>query len=288
MRSRPVRGVVSVLVTALPLALVEAVALADEPPKTPPAVPAPPAAAPAPLPQAQRGGAVVVAIAEGAGPAARALAFDVYRDPELRPAIDDATARVLVGDAPAEGASLRLKEIAELRASIARTFGTGAPAPPAPPASPPAPASDLVARRLAASLGTELGAALVVTVSLDGTRPVARVLRPTTAAFERVELGPTVEIAADGAKTYRWPGATTTLRGFMPAPPSPPPSPAPLAPKAEVSTPPPVPAEPRPFYKSPWFWGSVGGAAAIGLSVFLISRATSSPSDVHLVGKVGP
>jgi hypothetical protein len=65
-------------------------------------------------------------------------------------------------------------------------------------------------------------------------------------------------------------------------------SPAPLAPKAEAAHAPPAPAEPRPFYKSPWFWGSVGGAAAVGLSVFLISRATSSPSDVHLVGKVGP
>jgi hypothetical protein len=245
-----------------------------------------PAPTPAQQPQPARGGAIVVAVAEGAAPAARALAFDVYRDPELRPAIDDATARVLAGEALPEGAPARLKEIAELRASIAHASSSVPPASPAPPTT-PAPTSDLVTRRLVASLGTELGATLVVAVGMDGTRPVARVMRAATAAYERVELGPTVEIGESGARTYRWPGATATLRGFLPPPPPPPP---PLAPKAEtnVSKPPDVPQEPRPFYKSPWFWGSIGGAAVIGLGAFLISRATSSPSDVHLVGKVGP
>jgi hypothetical protein len=205
---------------------------------------------------------VVVAVSEGAGPAARALAFDVYRDTDLRPSIDDATARALAGEAPADDAPTRLKELSELRTSIVHAE------------------SPLVARRLLASLGTELGAALVVPVSMDGTHPVARVLRPGTAAFERIELGPTVEIAPDGAKTFRWPGATATLRGVLTGP---------LAPKAEAAPAAPAPpAAPRPFYKSPWFWGSIGGAAAIGLSVFLISRATSSSNDVHLMGKVGP
>jgi hypothetical protein len=242
-----------------------------------------PAATAAPTPQPARGGAIVVAVAEGAAPAARALAFDVYRDAELRPSIDDATARVLAGEALPEGAPARLKEIAELRASIARP--SPGVAPPSPGSAAPAPSSDLVTRRLVASLGTELGATLVVAVGMDGTRPVARVMRAATAVYERVELGPTVEIGDDGARTYRWPGATATLRGFLPPPPPPPP---PLAPKAETSKAPDLPQEPRPFYKSPWFWGSLGGAAVIGLSAFLISRATSSPSNVHLMGKVGP
>ena len=98
---------------------------------------------------------IVVAIGD-AGPAARALAMEVYRDGELRPPIDEATARVLAGDAPVEAAAARLKEIAELRASVAR-----AP-------------EDLVRRRLLASIGTDLGAAMVVTVTIDAGRPVAR------------------------------------------------------------------------------------------------------------------
>jgi hypothetical protein len=250
----------------------ESAALADDPPKAL-ATPTAPAASAA---QAQPRGAVVVATSDGAGSAARALAFDVYRDAALRPSIDDATARVLAGDAPAEGALARLKEIAELRASIAHA------------------GSELVGRRLLASLGTELSATFVVSVAMDGSHPIARVLRSATATFERVEIAPTIEIAADGTRAFHWPGATTTLHGFLvghdggdPHAPAALP-PAPLAPKTEASAPPPVPAEPRPFYKSPWFWGSAGGAALVGLSVFLISRATSSTSDVHLTGRVEP
>ncbi len=266
---------------ALTLTLASRGGWADEPSKAAPASSVTPAPSP---PQAQIHGAVVVAASEGAGPAAWALAFEVYRDPELRPAIDDDTARVLAGSPPAEGAPARLAELAELRASIARSWPTAAP--PAADAGPaPSPGSDLIARRLLASLGSELGAALVVAVTMDGNRPVARALRPTATGFERIELGPTVDIAPDGARAFRWPGAAASLRGLIsgaaPAPPAPP-----LAPKVEVA--PPAPAEPRPFYKSPWFWGSVGGAAVVGLSVFLISRATSSSSDVHLTGKVGP
>jgi hypothetical protein len=253
---RLVGGVV--VACALALAPLEGSALADEPPK------AAPPAAPAPSPpQAQPRGAVVVAVSEGAGPAARALAFDVYRDADLRPSVDDATARALAGEAPAEGAPAGLKELSDLRASIVRAE------------------SPLVARRLLASLGTEVGAALVVAVSMDGTHPVARALRPATASFEGIELGPTVEVAPDGARTFRWPGATATLRGVLQGP-------APLAPKVEAPAVAPEAPGPRPFYKSPWLWGSVGGAVAIGLSVFLISRATSSSTDVHLMGKVGP
>jgi hypothetical protein len=263
---RPVAG--ALLALAFALAPCEGSALADDSPAAaPPAAPAPAApapAAPAAPPQAQPHGAVVVAVSEGAGPAARALAFDVYRDPDLRPAMDDATARALAGEVPAEDAPARLKELSELRMSILRAD------------------SPLVARRLLASLGTELGAALVVAVSMEGTHPVARALRPATAAFERVELGPTAETAPDGVKVYRWPGATATLRDVLLGP-------APLAPKAEVAPAAPLPfVGARPFYKSPWFWGAIGGATAIGLSVFAISRATASSSDVHLLGKVGP
>ena len=125
----------------------------------------------------------MIAIGDAAGPAARALAMDVYRDALLRPPIDEATARVLAGDAPAAGAPAKMKEIAELRASVARAE------------------SELVMRRLLASIGSDLGAPLVVTVALDGGRPIARALRSSGAALQRIELGATTETAPDGAKT---------------------------------------------------------------------------------------
>ncbi len=217
----------------------EEAARADDPPKTPAASQVPPAAPPAvsaappataPTPQASLHGAVVVAISDGAGPAARALAYDVYRDPDLRPnAVDDPTARVLAGDAPGESAAARVKEIAELRGSIVHAFRPEAVVDKPNGAPPPAP-SDLVARRLLASLGAELGATLVITVALDGTHPVARALRSATATFERVELGATVDIGADGARAFHWPGATGSLRGLFataPTPASAPPNAAP-------------------------------------------------------------
>lgn len=234
-----------------------------------PAAPAP-SAAPLPVPvappRAEGRGVIVVAIGE-AGPAARALAMEVYRDGELRPPIDEATARVLAGDAPAPAAVARLKEIAELRASVAR-----AP-------------EDLVRRRLLASIGTDLGAAMVVTVTLDAGRPVARALRSTGALLERVELGSTIETAADGAKTYRWPGATTTLRTLLGVVDQPAEPLRPVAPKAPL---PKAPDEPRPFYKSPWFWGTAGAVVAAGITVLVLSRTSNGPADVHLTGRIGP
>ncbi len=266
---------------ALALTLAARSGAADEP-----GSPGPPVATATP-PRAQPHGAVVVAASEGAAAAAWALAYEVYRDPGLRPSIDDATARVVAGNPAPEGAPPRLAELSELRMSIVRSWPAAALAP-ADAGPAPKPASDLVTRRLLASLGTELDAELVIAVVMEGTHPVARAMRPTTATFEGIELGPTVEIAQDGGKAFRWPGAVITLRGLVPGVTPPAPAP-PLAPKAVEAAPaPPAPAEPRPFYKSPWFWGSVGGAAAIGLSVFLISRATSSSSDVHLTGTVGP
>ncbi|APR82449.1 putative Fe-S oxidoreductase [Minicystis rosea] len=264
-----------------PKPAVSASAAPASPPAPAPAAPAsPPAPAPAapasaapatpaaPAPQAQPHGAIVVAVGDGAGPAARALAMEVYRDAALRPPIDEATARVLAGDVPRADAPPRLKELGELRVTLAKAE------------------SELISRRLLASLGTEVGAPLVVSVTLDGGRPIARALRTPGTAFERVELGATVETAPDGAKTFRWPGATTTLRGFLGiAPETPAAEPLrPVAPKAPDA---PATPERRPFYKSPWFWGTAGAVVAAGLTVLILSRTNSGPSDVHVSGKVG-
>src|SRR5580704_13571430 len=116
------------------LATAPGAALADDPPKAPaPAAPTP--AAPAPARAEEPQGAIVVAATDDAGPAARALALEVYREPLLRPRIDETTAQILAGGAPAAGAPARLTEIAEVRTSVTRA------------------GSELVARRLLASLG---------------------------------------------------------------------------------------------------------------------------------------
>jgi hypothetical protein len=239
-------------------------------------------------------GAIVVAVGDDASAAARALALEVYRDAGLRPAIDEPTARVLAGGAPAAGAPAKLQEIADLRGSIARARD-GVASDPQPLAG-----SEVISRRLLDSLATELGAALVVAVSIKDGRPVARVLRRGAAAFEPTELGATTEAAADGTSTIHWAGSIAFLSALAPALPAPaPPAPAPqpaepapsaLKPLATPLAPTPwlAPAESKPIWKSLWFWGALAGVAAVGVGVFAISKATQSSDNVHLQGTVGP
>jgi hypothetical protein len=256
-------------------------------------------------PEAAPRGAVVVAVGEGATEAARPLAHEVYREEALRPGIDDATARALIGEPlakDAKDAAPKLAEIAEIRASIARS------------------GSDAAGRLLLASIGEGARARIVVTVSMDGGRAVARVLRVETKAFEGVELGATVETPAAGgpgepAKIYRWPGAVATLLPLASASPAAPSksdlgseeaapksaaappvnnnkSPGPVRPTADAkkpAAPPPKPApvEDRPAWQSPWFWVTLGGVAAAGLAAFGIAKAVETDDGlVRLQGRV--
>jgi hypothetical protein len=292
MQARFVKG--ALLMGALALVPCAGTAFAQPPPVDPAPVAAssaaPIAAPPAPraAPIMAAHGAVVVAVNDDAGPAAKALAHEVYREPTLRPSIDEATARALTGGLaagaaapagatpPPAGPTDKLAEITALRGSIAASV------------------TDITTRHLLASLGTSLRADMVVAVSLDGGHAVARVLHAGTASFERVELGASVEIAADGARTFHWPGAATTLRGFLPAPPA---SAAAIeSPKPAAKPPEPVKAESkaplsdqRPAWKSPWFWAALGGVAAVGVTVFVLAKTTGgNPGTVHLDGSVDP
>ncbi len=240
------------------------------------------AAAPvAPMPATAARGAIVVALSDDAGPAARALAHEVYRDPALRPRIDEATARVLTGDVatapaiptPPAGTTDKIAEIAALRSSIAAST------------------MDITTRHLLASLGASLRASLVVAVSLDGGHAVAKVLHTGTASYERVEIGASIETATDGARSFQWPGAAATLRGTLPAPPAPPAEPS--KPAAKPAAPPkPDPkaalSDQTPAWKSPWFWAALGGVTAVGVTVFVLSRTSNSTSTIHLDGSVDP
>ena len=230
-----------------------------------------PLAAEAATPAAAPAGAIVVAVGPSASEPARALAHDVYRDGVLRPGIDDRTARVLAGEAPPPDAPAALRELAELVASVA------------------AAGSEVVSRRLLSSLGSEHRAALVVTVAMQGDRPVAKVLRVSSSSFERLELGGSIETSPEGSRRFLWPGATESLRGFL----APKPAPAKPAPIKPVPARTPAPAPPdtaaRPFWQSPWFWGPLAGVTAVGLSVLIAVKASESdPEMVHLKGRVAP
>ncbi|UQA62405.1 hypothetical protein [Polyangium aurulentum] len=236
-------------------------------------------------PPANGGGAIVVAISDAASPAAKPLARDVYRDDALRPSLEEPAARVLAGEAPPEDASPKLREMAEIRTALPKAEGEAA------------------SRRLLASLGAEHHAVLVVAVTMEGDRPVARVLRVESARYEPLELGATIETGADGARNFQWPGATTTLRRLLaPAPaagaapaagtaPAPKPAAGPLAPKPVTPKPLKRPDESgkAPWYKSGWFWGPLGAVVAVGAAVLIASKVDSSDANmVRLKGQVVP
>lgn len=235
---------------------------------------------------------MVVAVDDAAARAARALARVVYADPALRPAIDEPTAKALTeeaahvdpgpgsagsagstGSAGSAGSTDRATEIAQVRKAAAEAT------------------TESAARRLLASLGADTGAALVVVVRLEGSRPSARIIHVATASYAPVELGATLNQAEPSAKQISWPGATETLRSLLPPPPKTPVRGVSLVVSRPASAPPPQPDKGggTTFWRSPWFWGALGAAAAIGGAAFAISRATEdSGSTLHVVGRVAP
>lgn len=223
----------------------------------------------------ERRGAVVVAVGPRAEAGAQALARAVYREPSLRPTIDEATARVLSGAAPPSDASAELAELAALRASL-NSAGSGT-----------------AQRRLLASLGVDLRAVLVIPVEAGDAAPRAKILRVSDAVFLSTELVATRAIASTDPDPIEWPGAPAVLRALLPS--SAPPQPlAPRAPSAKTAASPAAPAEPpttsRTSWSSPWLWGGLGVLAAAGVTVFVLSRveADADPAQVRVQGRVAP
>lgn len=253
----------------------------------------------APAPAARPHGAIVVALGDEATAAARPLARAVYQDAELRPAIADGTARALIGEAPPAPAG----------ASGEPSSGPGVGAPGAPPAVEPsrreiadtraaiAAGSDAAARRLLASLGADAHAEAVVTVTVRDGRPIARVLRLPAGTFEPVEIVGSLEPKRDPlsgsepAATFTWPGAVDAIRGMVTGwRPRPAPPPA-LAPKAHAAKPAAEAAarrsDPLPMVASPWFWGGLAAVATVGVTVFVVSKSSSSDDPmVRVQGRV--
>jgi hypothetical protein len=228
-----------------------------------------------PAAQAARRGAVVVAVGDEAGPAARALAREVYRDERLRPRIDDPTARVLAGDAPGPDAPASLTDLGRARAGLVV----------------PVSEDDATYRRVLAGIGAELGAELVVPVEVRGGRTSARALRVEGASFAGVEVSATVSGEPAGAP-IQWANAPAVLRALLPADrpveakPAGPRAGA-LAPTAKPGPPPRArrPAEPpsKSMFSSPFFWGSLGAVAAVGIGIFVAARVSDDADDTFLV-----
>ncbi|WP_236644217.1 hypothetical protein [Sorangium cellulosum] len=307
---------------AMALGLAAAPALADDPPGGGAAAPqaprgdarrdaaaaeAPSGAAPsAAAPRSALRGAVVVAVDDASAEAARALARAIYRDPALRPPIDEAAAQVLTGDPPRPDAPAAVKELAEVRRSAGRAE------------------SEPVARSLLASLGAGAGAALVVAVTTAHGHPVARVLRVAGASYAPLELGATVQRAAGGAgataggaaapadATFDWPGAGATVHALLagderaagaadraaapPASAHAAPQRGPVGPRAGVDlTASKAPAggqgapAQRSVWSSPWFWGPLAGVVATGIVVLVLAQTSDGDGEtVHLRGRIAP
>ncbi|WP_437673253.1 hypothetical protein [Sorangium sp. So ce131] len=273
------------VLTAAALGLAAALARAEQPPPGgAPAAEAPRVAPGAAAPRAALRGAVVVAVDDESAEAARSLARVVYRDPALRPPIDEAAAQALAGEPPPPDAPASVKELAEVRRSAGRA------------------GSEPVARGLLASLGAGAGAALVVAVSTAQGHPVARVLHVAGARYAPLELGATLQRAADGAAapaatTIDWPGAGAAIRALLPADGGAPARSAeggPVRPLATAAPPtpagaPPAQSERRSVWSSPWFWGPLAGVAATGLAVLVLAQTGASDGDtVHLKGRIAP
>jgi hypothetical protein len=215
-------------------------------------------------------GAIVMSTSPDAVSAAKPLAREVYKDEALRPTIDDATARVLAGEAPPEGSPPKLLELRDLRASA---LSAG---------------SEAASRKLLAAIGADRKARLVVTVSMEGGRPRAKVLRVETSSYEGIEIGATTETAPSGETIFHWPGAADALRKLLPAD----------GPRASASSAgpldKPLPAAPKPapsrsIWSSPWFWAVLGGVVAAGAGTFAIVKTTKADEPtVHIVGRVAP
>lgn len=217
-------------------------------------------------------GTIVVATSQAARRHARGLARAVYRDAVLRPHIDERTAQVLSGNEPP-------KDDVELarHASVVRALATTQ--------------DEEVQRRLAGSLARDLGARLIVLVSVRGGEPTARVVRMPEERMLAVKLTATKVSKAEGAPTWSWSDATSMLRELsIGAPP-----PGPRKKKKDAggaALPAPKPDESEDdgnLLTSPWFWGGLGLVVTVGATVLILSQtALNEPDMVAIDGRVVP
>jgi hypothetical protein len=249
-----------------------------------------------PAPASQSSSVAVLVRPGGDVGAGWALAKEIYASVDLRPpGLDEARARVLVGEAPAPNAPRGTLDLADERAGVHGDDGAS--------------------RALLVSIASQLGVRALLVVGLGPTdAPAARLFFADTQSYDAAIYAPDAELrtsAVDAGVSTTSPTVPASDAGTMdassdaqaPAPPPPPPATAyhwsataqsvervmsaPVVlrapPLATSPTPPPRPKEPEshPFYTSPWFWGAVGAAAFGGTAVWFATR-DNSPSTIHL------
>lgn len=201
---------------------------------------------------------VAVLATNGARDDAFALARALYMTGARPRSLDEIRVRILAGDAPPPGAIKDLRELAELRASIA--------------------GEDAASRRLLASIAQQLGLQAIVVVTSKpvedaGTAATARLFIAETGDFDAARWDPTPGEAP-------WQATATSIAARFPAPSAPPP-PAEAIPPKPLPKPPPEKKENTPFYKSVWLWGAVGAALLIGGIFFFATRDTGD-DPIHV------
>ncbi len=187
---------------------------------------------------------VAVVAGSTAADVAWPLAQKLYRDRSILPrGLEESVARVLAGETPPEGSAAKLADMRALRDSI---HGDDAP-------------SRLVLRDLCGRLS-------VKAIALVTHPPVeARAFDCVTANYLRAVYFP------DDVSGHGWAGAAHALTLTYGA-----------APKKETRVAPGSNAtEGRQFYKSWWFWGAIGGAAALG-GTALIVASTGGSSQMEM------
>jgi hypothetical protein len=230
--------------------------------------------APHPKVEADPHGLAVLGLG-GALEAAWPLARTVYGEASLRPAtLDEAHARVLVGEPAGEGAPAELRDLGDLRAAIHGDDGAS--------------------RQLLQSIATSLHVKGIVVVEPrtgPGTRPQARVYVTASQAYDavRYEPDPSAPVTwGGGASAVTWNGAVQALkRSFSDNPQPPPPAPSPTVAAVALHPVPPAPAadrakSTRAFYQSPWFWAAAGAAAFAAGAVYLATRNDSTNDNIQL------
>jgi len=260
-----------------------------------------------------------VAMGDHATQAARALARALYSEPALRPAIDNEIAEVLAGRAPSEGASAQLRELAAVRSSL--------PSDPEDPTARrlllalgqeqraevvvvvSAAGQRFVARVLRVGPGTydpvQILARPVVLPPPPKSQPEAAdapaqsepeaadppAQSEPEAADPPAQKPPSSPAVPVPAPVVEWPGAADALRALMPKRPAaapPPPALAPAKTRSDVDLRPASDEEPKvEWYENPWFWGSAGAVAAVGVTVLVLAVSTEDDvGTVNVGGKV--
>ncbi len=265
-------------------------ARADEPPPAAPATPAAPS-----QPVVQRRGVAVVLVGpweDTQAKHARDLARGVYRTPKLRPELDEGTVRILTGGEPT-GDDAAAKRLAELRSALTPDLTTEA------------------SKNALAGLAAELPIGSIVLFIPGSTGPVVRLAHvdgsasPPSAKLDPASIAPSPKegepgtldldpvlaslerliapgVGAPKGETALPPGPATAAK------PKPKPGPRKENLKKNASTEAPDKAkEDSSFFESPWFWVAVGGVAATGLTILIVSQTTDvGEGSVALKGKV--